>query len=256
MQPEVKSAACYMEAVRDAEGLRRVGALSARLGKPVFVMKSGFSEPGIRAAAAHTGALATSDVMCSAAFEQWGLIRARTFDELISAAAALPRISAKRRAAFRGLCARRRPGGCRLRSVCGRRPFAGRDRLRHRRQAEGADAGHHPGESLRFRWSVPEFRCRGADPGIDRVRRDPAITSVVYMLMPVAVPGWPSTQKASSTRPVTRRSRRSSCNTGRARFPRNPRIVSSGPGSCCLIRPRRASPRCGCGLAPPCVHQG
>jgi acyl-CoA synthetase (NDP forming) len=86
-QTDVASIACYMEAVRDPTGLRRVGELAARTGKSVFVMRSGSSELGQRAAAAHTGALATSDAVCDVALEQWGLIRARTFDELISAAA-------------------------------------------------------------------------------------------------------------------------------------------------------------------------
>ena len=56
-----------LEAIRDPEGLRAVGELSARTGKPVFVMKTGTTERGQRAAAAHTGALATSDAVCDAA---------------------------------------------------------------------------------------------------------------------------------------------------------------------------------------------
>jgi acyl-CoA synthetase (NDP forming) len=86
-QPEVTSVACYMEAVRDPEGLRRVGALANEVGKSVFVMKSGNSDLGRIAAAAHTGALTSSDAICDIAFEQFGLLRARTFDELIGAAA-------------------------------------------------------------------------------------------------------------------------------------------------------------------------
>lgn len=93
-RPEVRSVACYIEAIRDPDGLRQVGALASELGKPVFVMKSGISESGQRAAAAHTGALATRDVVCDAAFRQWGLIRARTFDELIGAAALAGRFGA------------------------------------------------------------------------------------------------------------------------------------------------------------------
>ena len=86
-RPDVRTVLCYLEAIRDPEGLRAVGELSARTGKSVFVMKTGTTERGQRAAAAHTGALATSDAVCDSAFGQWGLGRARTFDELIGAAA-------------------------------------------------------------------------------------------------------------------------------------------------------------------------
>jgi acetate---CoA ligase (ADP-forming) len=86
-RPDVRTVLCYLEAIRDADGLRRVGELSARVGKPVFVMKTGTTERGQSAAAAHTGALATSDAVCDAAFAQWGFGRARTFDSLVAAGA-------------------------------------------------------------------------------------------------------------------------------------------------------------------------
>lgn len=84
---DVATVLCYMEAVRDASGLRQVGAMSAATGKPVFVMKTGSSPQGERAAAAHTGALATSDAVCDAALRQWGLGRASSFDALVGAGA-------------------------------------------------------------------------------------------------------------------------------------------------------------------------
>jgi acetate---CoA ligase (ADP-forming) len=93
-RPDVRTVLCYLEAIRDPEGLRAVGELSARTGKPVFVMKTGTTERGQRAAAAHTGALATSDAVCDAAFAQWGLGRARTFDTLIAAGALAARFDA------------------------------------------------------------------------------------------------------------------------------------------------------------------
>ena len=186
MQPEVKSVACYMEAVRDPEGLRRVGALSARLGKPVFVMKSGFSEPGIRAAAAHTGALATSDVMCSAAFEQWGLIRARTFDELISAAGIAAHYGAAGEQSF-GVYAQ--GGGL---AVVASDLFAGAG-------LSLAEIG--PATAATLKALMPDttpanpfdsggrFLSSGAavlTEALTEFAGDPAITSVVYLLMPVA----------------------------------------------------------------------
>lgn len=186
MQPEVRSAACYMEAVRDPEGLRRVGALSAQLGKPVFVMKSGFSKPGRRAAAAHTGALATSDVMCSAAFEQWGLIRARTFDELISAAGLAAHYGEAEEQSF-GVYAQ--GGGL---AVVASDLFAAAD-------LSLAEIGSPTVARLKALMpdttpanpfdSGGQFLSSGAGvltAALTEFAGDPAITSVVYMLMPVA----------------------------------------------------------------------
>ena len=86
-RPDVRSVACYMESIRDVTGLRKLGERSVELGKPVFVLKSGRSEQGQRAAAAHTGALATSDAVCGAVLAQWGLHRVETLDGLVNAAA-------------------------------------------------------------------------------------------------------------------------------------------------------------------------
>lgn len=91
---DVRTVICYMEAVRDVDGLRRMGELSTRLRKPVFVMKTGATAQGQRAATAHTGALATSDAVCDAALRQWGLRRARTFDTLVAAGALAARFDA------------------------------------------------------------------------------------------------------------------------------------------------------------------
>jgi len=86
-RPDVDTVACYMESLRDTEGLRRLGELSKELKKPVFILKTGRSSRGQLAASAHTGALAVSDEVCSAAFKQWGLVRVSTLDGLVSAAA-------------------------------------------------------------------------------------------------------------------------------------------------------------------------
>jgi acyl-CoA synthetase (NDP forming) len=96
---DVGTVLCYMEAVRDPAGLRHVGALSVAAGKPVFVMKTGSSPQGQRAAAAHTGALATADSVFSAALQEWGLGRASTFDSLIAAGALTSRFAAPQRGA-------------------------------------------------------------------------------------------------------------------------------------------------------------
>ena len=57
--------------------------------KPVVVIKSGRSAAGARAAASHTGAIAGSDKIYDAAFEQGGVIRARDMEEFFDIGKAL-----------------------------------------------------------------------------------------------------------------------------------------------------------------------
>lgn len=57
--------------------------------KPVVALKSGRTEAGARAAASHTGAIAGSDQIYSAAFEQTGILRASDMDEFFHAGKAL-----------------------------------------------------------------------------------------------------------------------------------------------------------------------
>jgi acyl-CoA synthetase (NDP forming) len=57
--------------------------------KPVVALKSGRTEAGARAAASHTGAIAGSDLIYDAAFEQSGIIRAQDMDEFFHAGKAL-----------------------------------------------------------------------------------------------------------------------------------------------------------------------
>ena len=56
--------------------------------KPVLVIKSGRTSAGAKAAASHTGAIAGSDAVYSAIFEQTGIIRADTINELFDFATA------------------------------------------------------------------------------------------------------------------------------------------------------------------------
>ena len=58
-------------------------------GKPVVAFKIGRSEAGAKAAVSHTGALAGSDRMYDALFKQLGVIRAKTFADLLDIPAAL-----------------------------------------------------------------------------------------------------------------------------------------------------------------------
>jgi acyl-CoA synthetase (NDP forming) len=57
--------------------------------KPVVVIKSGRSAAGARAAASHTGAIAGSDKIYDAAFQQGGVIRAKDMNEFFDIGKAL-----------------------------------------------------------------------------------------------------------------------------------------------------------------------
>lgn len=57
--------------------------------KPVIILKSGTTSAGIKAAASHTGILASADTAYGAAFKRSGVIRADTFEALFDYAAAL-----------------------------------------------------------------------------------------------------------------------------------------------------------------------
>jgi acyl-CoA synthetase (NDP forming) len=75
----------YVEALSDGERLRRI----AGSGTPLALLKAGASEAGSRAAASHTGALATSDRVVDDVLRQLGIARARDVDELLDLADAL-----------------------------------------------------------------------------------------------------------------------------------------------------------------------
>ncbi|MGX6564716.1 acetate--CoA ligase family protein [Cupriavidus necator] len=81
--------ALYVESVRNPETFRRAALKAARAGKSVVAFKIGRSESGARAAVSHTGALAGTDRMYDALFEQVGVIRAQTFSDLLDMPAAL-----------------------------------------------------------------------------------------------------------------------------------------------------------------------
>jgi acetyl coenzyme A synthetase (ADP forming)-like protein len=63
---------------------RKFSQIARRLGrrKPIVAVKAGRSRVGARAAASHTGALATSDAVVDALFHQCGVIRTDTMEEL------------------------------------------------------------------------------------------------------------------------------------------------------------------------------
>lgn len=87
--PETKVLALYIEAIRKPENFRRAAYKAAQAGKPVVAYKIGRSEAGVRAAVSHTGAMAGSDAMYDALFRECGVLRARTFDDLLDLPLAL-----------------------------------------------------------------------------------------------------------------------------------------------------------------------
>ena len=84
--PETAVSLVYMESVDDGRAMfERLRAISAT--KPIVVVKGGASTTGARAAASHTGALATDDAVFDGMCLQAGLIRARDLEEGFEAAA-------------------------------------------------------------------------------------------------------------------------------------------------------------------------
>lgn len=84
-----KVIALYVEAIRHPSRFREVVRKARHAGKPVVAFKIGRSEAGAKAAVSHTGALAGSDSMYDALFRQLGVIRAKTFEDLLDIPAAL-----------------------------------------------------------------------------------------------------------------------------------------------------------------------
>ena len=80
--------ALYLESFGNPRRFGRIARRVARK-KPILAMKSGTTSTGARAASSHTAALAGSEAAVEALFHQAGVIRARTLEELIDAAALL-----------------------------------------------------------------------------------------------------------------------------------------------------------------------
>ena len=84
--PETKVIGLYIEAVKD--GREFMNSIK-RCDKPILVVKAGRSSAGARAASSHTGSMAGSDKIYSAAIKQAGGIRCRDIVELFDMAKAL-----------------------------------------------------------------------------------------------------------------------------------------------------------------------
>jgi acetyl coenzyme A synthetase (ADP forming)-like protein len=78
----------YVESFGNPRTFSRVARRVARR-KPILALKSGSTSAGSRAAGSHTAALAGSDAAVDALFHQTGVLRAKTLEELVDAAALL-----------------------------------------------------------------------------------------------------------------------------------------------------------------------
>jgi acyl-CoA synthetase (NDP forming) len=94
--PGTRAVAIFMETVRDPAVFRRAARRAAEAGKAVVVLKAGSSVLAARTAAAHTGALVGDDRVTSAVFEDLGVIRTDSIEDMLitaGAAAALGRLA-------------------------------------------------------------------------------------------------------------------------------------------------------------------
>jgi acyl-CoA synthetase (NDP forming) len=78
----------FLESIRNARTFRRVAGKALAAGKPIVVAKIGDSEPGRRAAASHTAALAGAGATYRAMFRRYGIIEGADSDEMLDIAAA------------------------------------------------------------------------------------------------------------------------------------------------------------------------
>lgn len=81
----------YMEGIRRAREFMKVARVTTK-NKPIIVIKAGRSEKGVKAIVSHTGSLAGSDTIYSAAFKQCGVLRAMNIEEAFDWARALAQL--------------------------------------------------------------------------------------------------------------------------------------------------------------------
>jgi acyl-CoA synthetase (NDP forming) len=85
---ETRAILLYVEDIKHGREFLRI-AKKVTAKKPIVALKAGRSAAGARAAASHTGAIAGSDKVYDAAFEQTGVIRAKDMEEFFDAGKAL-----------------------------------------------------------------------------------------------------------------------------------------------------------------------
>lgn len=86
--PSSKVILMYIEDLTDGGKFLEVASNITRSGKPIIALKVGQSSIGAKAIASHTGALAGSEEAYNAVFEQAGILRVETLEELFDYAIA------------------------------------------------------------------------------------------------------------------------------------------------------------------------
>jgi acetyltransferase len=79
--PQTKVIVGYLEDISTGDKFVKI-AEEAASAKPVVILKSGTTEAGLKAAASHTGVMATVDTAYAAAFKRSGVVRADSFEAL------------------------------------------------------------------------------------------------------------------------------------------------------------------------------
>ncbi len=85
--PDTACISLYVEGIKN--GRKFIDVCKRILDKPIVALKSGVSQRGAVAAASHTGSLAGSGKVYSAAFKQAGVVQAYTLDDLFDRSLAL-----------------------------------------------------------------------------------------------------------------------------------------------------------------------
>jgi acyl-CoA synthetase (NDP forming) len=79
----IRLIACYIEDIKDnGEFLKALGRTTAK--KPVIILKGGRTETGARAAASHTGAMASDYTIWASAVRQYGGVLVDDFDQMMN----------------------------------------------------------------------------------------------------------------------------------------------------------------------------
>lgn len=86
-QPQCAVIACLFEGMPDPARMMAAGAKAWRAGKPVIIHKIAVGKEGIEAAKSHTGSMAGSANVYSAAFERCGFVEVSDFEALVETAA-------------------------------------------------------------------------------------------------------------------------------------------------------------------------
>ena len=90
-EPSARCIAVFAETFRNPSHFLRVAQRALTLGKPLVVLKVGASEVTAKSALAHTGALVGDDGVFEGICERYGIVRARSMEELLATADVLAR---------------------------------------------------------------------------------------------------------------------------------------------------------------------